>query len=184
MREILDSRFPKAIVWGSSFTTIYNGAFVPILGDKHVALGRSFADIWSESWDEIGPIAERAYAGEPTYIEEFPLVINRTGQDERTWFTFCYSPLRLANGSIMGLIFSSSRTGLRPRSATSSAILLSRTIRVVRSCAKATISPSAHALLWLCRSCCMSLPPMPPNMVHCPLLTDASDCLGRSMAIT
>ncbi|WP_159831760.1 hypothetical protein [Novosphingobium sp. TCA1] len=76
VRQILDSRFPKAIVWGPSFTTIYNDAFVPILGDKHVALGRSFADIWSEIWGEIGPIAARAYAGEATYIEDFPLIID------------------------------------------------------------------------------------------------------------
>lgn len=104
VRQILDSRFPKAVVWGSGFTTIYNDAFVPILGDKHVALGQSFADIWSESWSEIGPMAERAYVGDPTFIEDFPLIINRTGKDEQAWFTFCYSPLRLAGGSIMGMM--------------------------------------------------------------------------------
>lgn len=104
VRQILDSRFPKAIIWGPDFITIYNDAFVPILGDKHVALGRSFADIWAESWAEIGPIAERAYAGEATYIEDFPLIINRTGKDEQAWFTFCYSPLRLADGRIMGMM--------------------------------------------------------------------------------
>jgi hypothetical protein len=30
VRQILDSSFPKAIVWGDDLTTIYNDAFVPI----------------------------------------------------------------------------------------------------------------------------------------------------------
>lgn len=104
VRQILDSSFPKAIVWGPEYTTVYNDAFLPILGDKPDALGRSFADIWAEAWETIGPIADRAYLGEPTYIEDFPLVINRTGVDEQAWFTFCYSPLRLADGSIAGML--------------------------------------------------------------------------------
>ncbi|MFD0849684.1 sensor histidine kinase [Sphingosinicella xenopeptidilytica] len=104
VQQILDSRFPKAIVWGDEFTTIFNDAFLPILGAKSDALGHSFADIWSEVWDEIGPIAARAYAGTPTYIEDYPLTINRSGRDERAWFTFCYSPLRLADGSVAGMM--------------------------------------------------------------------------------
>lgn len=101
---ILGSRFPAAIVWGESLTTIYNDAFRPILGDKPEALGRPFSEIWAEVWHEIGPIARRALAGESTFIEDFPLVINRSGQPEKVWFTFCYSPLRLADGSICGLM--------------------------------------------------------------------------------
>ena len=104
IQQILDSSFPKAVVWGKQFTTIYNDAFLPILGAKPDALGRSFADIWSEAWDTIGPIAERAFDGIPTYIEDFPLVIDRSGREEQAWFTFCYSPLRLADGSIAGML--------------------------------------------------------------------------------
>ncbi|WP_160174178.1 sensor histidine kinase [Sphingopyxis sp. MWB1] len=102
--QMLDSRFPKAIVWGPEYTTIYNDGFIPILGDKHVALGRSFADIWKEAWGEIRLFVERAYHGEPTYIEDFPLVINRAGYEEQCWFTFCYSPLRLADGRVAGML--------------------------------------------------------------------------------
>ncbi|WP_439817124.1 sensor histidine kinase [Zavarzinia sp. CC-PAN008] len=100
----LASRFPKAIVWGPALTTIYNDAFRPILGNKPEAMGRSFADIWAEVWPEIGPIARRAYDGESTFIEDFPLEIDRSGQLEQCWFTFCYSPLRLADGRIAGLM--------------------------------------------------------------------------------
>lgn len=103
-RQILESRFPAAVIWGSDYVTIYNDAFLPILGDKPEALGRSFADIWSEIWSDIGPIAERACKGEATYIEDFPLLINRSGRSEQAYFTFCYSPLRLADGSVAGFL--------------------------------------------------------------------------------
>lgn len=101
---ILGSRFPAAIVWGKALTTIYNDAFLPILGDKPEALGRPFSEVWAEVWDEVEPIARRALAGESTFIEDFPLVINRSGQPEQVSFTFCYSPLRLADGTICGLM--------------------------------------------------------------------------------
>ena len=104
IRQILQSGFPAAVVWGPDRTTIYNDAFRTILGDKPEPLGRSFADIWSEAWDEIGPIAERAYKGEATFIEDFPLVIDRFGKPEQAWFTFCYSPLRLSDGTVAGMI--------------------------------------------------------------------------------
>jgi PAS domain-containing protein len=105
VQQALESRFPQAIVWGAELTTIYNDAFRPILGNKPEALGRSFQQVWCEAWDEIGPIADRAFAGEATYIEDFPLVVARnSGQPEQAWFTFCYSPLRLSDGTIAGFL--------------------------------------------------------------------------------
>ncbi len=101
---ILESQFPAAIVWGKDLTTIYNDAFLPILGDKPEALGRSFADVWGEVWDQIGPILDRAFEGEATFIKDFPLIVNRSESPEQAWFTFCYSPLRLASGDICGVV--------------------------------------------------------------------------------
>lgn len=104
VRMMLLSEFPQAIVWGPNFTTIHNEAFLPILGKKPSAIGRSFADVWSEAWNEIGAIAEKAYNGEPTFIENFPLWINRNGHEELAYFTFCYSPLLDDDGKVAGLI--------------------------------------------------------------------------------
>lgn len=100
----LNSKFPKCLVWGRGLITIYNDAFRPILGDKPPALGRSFRDVWSEVWDKIGPIAERAYNGEATFIEDFPLIIDRYGYPEQAYFTFCYSPVRDENGIVQGMM--------------------------------------------------------------------------------
>ncbi|WP_243369274.1 sensor histidine kinase [Microvirga solisilvae] len=101
---VLESGFPAALVWGPSLVTIYNDAFRPILGAKPEALGRSFADVWSEIWHEIGPLVENAFAGQATFIEDYPLVINRRGEPEQTYFTFSYSPVRAADGTILGMI--------------------------------------------------------------------------------
>jgi len=83
---------------------IFNDGFGVILGDKKDALGRSFADVWSEVWDAIGPMVERAYAGQATYIEDFALQIDRHGFLEEAFFTFCYSPLRDETGAVVGMI--------------------------------------------------------------------------------
>lgn len=101
---MVNSHFPKCIVWGPGRTTIYNDAFRPILGRKPEALGRPFGEVWQEVWDEIAPIVEKAFAGEATFIEDFPLVIERFGAPEEAWFTFCYSPIRDENGTIVGMI--------------------------------------------------------------------------------
>ncbi|MCQ4633984.1 sensor histidine kinase [Shinella sp. CPCC 100929] len=101
---MLSSKFPKCIVWGPELITIHNDAFLPILGEKPPALGRPFSEVWHEAWDEIGSIAQRAFAGEATFIEDFPLVINRHGYPEKAHFTFCYSPIRDEAGVVRGMI--------------------------------------------------------------------------------
>lgn len=100
----LASHFPQAIIWGPELITLYNDAFVPILGDKPDALGRPFSDIWKEAWSEISPIADAAYAGRATYIENFALMIERGRGPEQAYFTFCYSPIRDSLGNVVGMI--------------------------------------------------------------------------------
>lgn len=101
---MLESEFPKALVWGPELITLHNDAFLEILGHKPPALGRPFSEIWAEVWDTIGPIADRAFAGEATYIADFPLVVNRSGVDEQAYFTFCYSPVRDETGAAVGMM--------------------------------------------------------------------------------
>lgn len=98
------SSFPQAIVWGPQLITLYNDAFVPILGNKPDALGRPFNEVWHEVWDDIRPIADTAFAGHATYIENFPLLIQRNEAPEQAYFTFCYSPIRDAQGRVVGLL--------------------------------------------------------------------------------
>jgi PAS domain S-box-containing protein len=101
---VLASRFPACIVWGPGLVSIHNDAFRPILGAKPDALGRPFNEIWSEVWEEVGPIAERAFAGEATFVENLPLTVERNGYPEEAAFTFCYSPVRDEAGRVAGFL--------------------------------------------------------------------------------
>lgn len=101
---MLRSGFPKALVWGQELTTFHNDAFRPILGQKPPAIGLPFSEVWKEAWNDIAPIAEAALAGRSTFIENFPLVINRSGVMEQAYFTFSYSAVADAEGTIVGFM--------------------------------------------------------------------------------
>ncbi|MGY2376749.1 GAF domain-containing protein [Pseudomonas sp. SDO524_S393] len=98
------SSFPQSIVWGPQLTMLYNDAFIPILGDKPYALGRPFSEVWREVWADVSPIAQAAFEGHATYIENFPLLIERGAGPEQAYFTFCYSPIRDPQGKVVGML--------------------------------------------------------------------------------
>jgi signal transduction histidine kinase len=101
---MLGSKFPMFCAWGKELAFLYNDPYVPILGEKHPAsLGAPFHAIWAEIWDDIYPLIERALRGEATYMEKLPLLMNRHGYDEQTWFTFSYSPVRDDSGEVAGV---------------------------------------------------------------------------------
>jgi PAS domain S-box-containing protein len=101
---LLSSKFPMFLAWGPELRFLYNDAYADVLGGKHpAALGHAFEDIWAEIWDEVGPLARRALAGEATYFEDLPLTMTRKGYAEQTWFTFSYSPLRGDDGTAAGM---------------------------------------------------------------------------------
>jgi two-component sensor histidine kinase len=101
---MVSSRFPKCIIWGPDQITLHNDAFGEIFGDKPAPLGRPLKDVWSEVWHEIEPLVELAYSGEPVFIEDFGLSIDRSGRREDAWFTFCYSPIRDEQGQVCGIM--------------------------------------------------------------------------------
>lgn len=101
---ILDSAFPECLVWGPQHILIHNDAFLPILGNKPPAIGQRLSVVWAEAWERIEPLVTRAYAGEATFIEDYPLIVNRDGRPEQVYFTFCYSPIRDDDGHIAGML--------------------------------------------------------------------------------
>ncbi|NWF07449.1 GAF domain-containing protein [Pseudomonas salomonii] len=104
------SSFPQAIVWGPQLITLYNDAFIPILGSKPDPLGRPFNEVWHEVWADISPIADAAFQGHATYIENFPLVIERGPTPDQAYFTFCYGPIRDPEGKVVGILDTVSET--------------------------------------------------------------------------
>lgn len=108
---MLASQFPMFLAWGKDLGFLYNDAYVPILGDKHpAALGQPFQKIWSEIWTDIVPMVEAAMDGKATYFEDLPLLMNRKGHDEQTWFTFSYSPARDESGEVTGVFCACTET--------------------------------------------------------------------------
>jgi len=101
---VLSSTFPMFLGWGPELVFLYNDAYARILGDKHPsAFGARFHRVWWELWADVGPIAERAMAGQSSYFEDMPLTMERKGYTEQTYFTFSYSPLHDGEGRVMGL---------------------------------------------------------------------------------
>ena len=100
---VINSRFPNYLLWGPDLLGFPNDAYLPVLGKKD-ALARPFQETWAEIWAQIRPIAERALAGEPSFFENLPIDMERFGYLERTYFTFCYSPIRDESGAVGGML--------------------------------------------------------------------------------
>ncbi len=95
VKFLLANRFPQLLWWGSEFCSVYNDAYIPILGTKHPwSLGRPVREVWNEIWNVLKPLIETPYSGGPaTWMEDIPLEINRRGFFEETHFTIAYSPV-------------------------------------------------------------------------------------------
>ncbi|WP_442807520.1 response regulator [Trinickia soli] len=106
LRIMLNSRQPMWIGWGPSLVYFYNDAYRSIIGGKHPwALGRPTSEVWHELWDDIGEMLELAMSGrESTYVEAQPLIMERNGYPEETYYTFSYSPIPNDDGSVGGII--------------------------------------------------------------------------------
>ncbi|WP_137175428.1 PAS domain-containing protein [Massilia sp. HP4] len=103
---VLDSAFPSFLVWGPERILLYNDAYAEILCAKHpAALGRPFRAVWHEIWDVLGPLVERTLVGGESHrMSDIPLVMQRKGYAEHTWFTYSYGPVRTDAGEILGLL--------------------------------------------------------------------------------
>ena len=126
---VLGSAFPSFLVWGPDQILIYNDAYADVLFDKHpAALGRPFRAVWLEIWDVLAPLVERTLVkGESHRMNDIPLVMQRKGYAEQTWFTYSYGPVRGDDGAILGLLCNCIETTeavlMQRRRATSEAVL-------------------------------------------------------------
>ncbi len=108
---MLNSQHPMWIGWGPTMTFLYNDAYLSVLGlAKHpAALGRPASEVWAEIWDICGPLADKVFAkGEPTFVDNVQLFMNRGNQLEETYYSFSYSPIFDESGKVTGLFCPSS----------------------------------------------------------------------------
>ncbi|WP_066921347.1 PAS domain-containing protein [Methylobacterium sp. CCH5-D2] len=92
------------LAWGPDLLCFYNDAYRPILGYRlDTALGRPFREVWASIWGDIGPLVDATLVGESQTLTDVMLDLSRTGQPERSWWSFTYSPVRDDAGSVAGL---------------------------------------------------------------------------------
>ncbi len=103
---LLDNPFGMYIAWGEEYTQIYNDGYRPILGStKHPeALGISTKKTFAEIWHIIGPMFEGVMQGKAIGFPDFMLPLNRNGFVEECYFDFSYSPIRVEDGQVGGIL--------------------------------------------------------------------------------
>ncbi|HTE07129.1 MAG TPA: PAS domain S-box protein, partial [Flavitalea sp.] len=108
----LHSKSALSILWGKDLIQIYNEAYSKIIGLKHpAALGASAREVWSEIWDEIGPMLRTVLMdGESLLLQDHPFILNRKGMEEKCYFTFSYSPIISAAKKIEGVLVTAVET--------------------------------------------------------------------------
>jgi hypothetical protein len=152
------------IGWGEQMSFLYNDAYLHVLGlAKHPsALGKPASEVWSEIWDVCGPLAEKVFRnGEPTFVDDVRLFMNRGELLEETYYSFSYSPIRNELGAIGGLFCPSNDVTLKvigarrlhALSELSSNTLVEKTTEAACAAAAATLAKNCDdipfALLYL-----------------------------------
>jgi PAS domain S-box-containing protein len=135
----LASRFPTAVWWGPDLIMLYNDAWQPILGEtKHpYGLGRPGAKSWPETWSLVRQQFEDALNGRASWRENLLLASDRHGFLEECYFTYSHSPLRDAEGKVVGVQTVVVETTDR--------VLSERRMLVLRDFAKATVEAASQS---------------------------------------
>lgn len=115
LEMILHSQFQLAVYWGPELTLLYNDAERVPLGDLHPeALGQPARVVLRDIWDDVGPMLESVLTtGQPTWSEDAPLTLRRSGMNEEAYFTWSYSPLVGESGRPEGVLLISTETTSR-----------------------------------------------------------------------
>ncbi len=111
VRLVLDAQQAMFLAWGPDLAFLYNDAYAPIFGKKHPgALGRPFAEVWSDIWPQIRPLVDETIAGRGSWHEDLLIPMERHGYREETWFSFSYTPAYGDDGRIAGLVCAATET--------------------------------------------------------------------------
>ena len=98
--NILTSHFYR----GPEKVAIYNTAFVPLAAKTHPKLmGSPFYVGFPEIWDLIRPVFDGAARDGVSHdVKEMPMIVERLGYPEETYFTGNFTPVRGDTGQVEG----------------------------------------------------------------------------------
>ncbi|WP_269178897.1 ATP-binding protein [Modestobacter sp. VKM Ac-2979] len=105
VRTILASRFPMILTWGPQYTQLYNDGYATLIGAKHPgALGGDLRVTQAEGWDVLqGPVEHAMTTREATWLPRLPLLLERAGYREETYFTVSHAPAFGDDGLVAGM---------------------------------------------------------------------------------
>ncbi len=110
VKTLLASRYPMGLVWGPQMTQFYNDAYSKLIGNKHpAALGMDIRITLAEGWDALGPVIEEVMrTGNPSWIPELLLILERAGYLEEAYFSVSHAPAENDDGEIVGMFWACS----------------------------------------------------------------------------
>ncbi|KAJ3145311.1 hypothetical protein HDU89_007168 [Geranomyces variabilis] len=135
---ILNAAFPFILFWGDHYTVIYNDQYIPIFGGKHPrVLGQPAYEAWGEVYGIIGPMLDDVRRGNATFSENQLLELTRNGYCEECYFTWSYSPVRIEDGTVGGV--------MTPITETTKTVLSERRLTLLRELASTTANTQSEA---------------------------------------
>ncbi|MDP9364416.1 MAG: GAF domain-containing protein, partial [Chloroflexota bacterium] len=105
VRTMLASRYPMILLWGPNLLQFYNDAYSGLIGDKHpAALGADIRGTMPEAWGTLGPMIDEVLAsGVANWTPALPLVLERAGYREESYFSVSHAPAEDDEGRIAGM---------------------------------------------------------------------------------
>ncbi|MGY1856467.1 ATP-binding protein [Modestobacter sp. SYSU DS0290] len=105
VRTVLASRYPMVLTWGPEYTQFYNDAYAPFIGAKHPAIGEDIRVTLAEGWAALaGPVDHAIATREASWLPRLPLLLERAGYREETYFTVSHAPAFEDDGSVGGML--------------------------------------------------------------------------------
>ncbi|MGB7362461.1 MAG: ATP-binding protein [Rhodococcus sp. (in: high G+C Gram-positive bacteria)] len=148
IRTVLPSRVGMLIWWGPELVQIFNDAFTPMAGELFPnAVGQRAAECWGIAWNELGPLADEALRGTAIHRTREPVLLDRYGYLEESFFTFSYSPIFGAGGVVDGVFVNTTDV--------TEQVLTERRMAVLRDLGTATVA--SNGIDDVCRASITSL---------------------------
>lgn len=102
---VLDSPSSRLLAWGPEFTTIYNDAYIPMLGGlPNDGMGRSYADFRPNMWLNIAPQMQAAMGGDGQIVTQLRTVERGGHSGEAAFFRLSFTPIRDEHGVVQGVM--------------------------------------------------------------------------------
>ncbi|MBA2663083.1 MAG: response regulator [Bradymonadaceae bacterium] len=105
---VLTNPFPMSLWWGEDCIQIYNDAYIRLAGREHPKpLGQPARVTWADSWHSVATRIAKVYSeGDALESEAEVLVVDSSKALVHSHFRFAYSPVRVEQNRIGGVLIS------------------------------------------------------------------------------